>query len=460
MMMKIVTACVVVLMLAGCSIGGDYRRPETPSPAGWQGQAAAAWPSLDWWRGFKSPRLDELMEQAEATNYDIAAAVARVRQADAQVKIAGAPLLPSVSAQSGDQRTRSVNTIPKTGITPVGQKTYDAILTASYEIDFWGKNADALQAAQASAQASRFNQQTTALAVQSGVANTYFAVLSLSDRLAVARNNLAAAEKILDAFRARAAVGTAADLDIAQQESVVAEQRATLAPLTQQLRQNVNALAILVGRLPEDVQTPSGTLDNLSLPLVGPGLPSDLLTRRPDVQMAEAQLVAANASLKQAKAQVFPSISLTAQGGAESRALNAILDPASTLYLLAVSATQPIFEGGVLEGGIELQQARYDELLQDYRKAVISAFSDVETALAAVELTGEQTAAQQAAVDTAQRAYDIAQAQLFSGTIDILTVLNTQRTLFQAQDLLVQAKLAQAQAVVSLFMALGGGWQT
>jgi outer membrane protein TolC len=183
-----------------------------------------------------------------------------------------------------------------------------------------------------------------------------------------------------------------------------------------------------------------------------------LLTRRPDVQFAEAQLRAANATVKQAYAAVFPTISLTAQGGLESRALSSILDPSSVLYLLAASATQPLFAGGALEGGKELQEARYDELVQDYRKAVISAFSDVENGLVGVALTSQQQTAQQAAVDTAQRANDIAQAQLFSGTIDILTVLNTQRTLFQAQDLLVQAKLLHAQAVVSLFMALGGGW--
>ncbi len=451
----------ILALLSACSVGPDYQRPATAEPTQWSGhvEPIAPWPSLTWWQDFRSAPLDALMSQAERANFDIGAAMARVRQADAQAKIAGANLLPSVQASGGETRNRNNTTTPRSGGSPKGVETLSGILSASYELDFWGKYADAAEAAEATARASRFDQQTTALTVQATVADTYFTVSALSDRLNVAQGNLDIALHTLDAIQARVAAGTAAALDLAQQESVVAEQRAAIPPLTQQLRQNVNALAILVGRLPEDLSTASDGLTAISLPAVAAGLPSGLLTRRPDVQFAEAQLVAANANIKEAKASLFPDIQLTVQGGLQSAALASALNPSSGLYSLAASVTQPIFAGGALEAGIELEQARYDELVQTYQKAVISAFGDVENALVAVEMNGQQEAAQQIAVETAQRAYDIAQAQMFGGTIDIVTLLNTQRTLFQAQDSLVQVKLAHAQAVVGLFRALGGGWE-
>jgi NodT family efflux transporter outer membrane factor (OMF) lipoprotein len=375
------------------------------------------------------------------------------------VKIAGAALLPSLQATVGDTRTRGPTTVPRAGGNPRGQNTFNGLITAGYEFDFWGKNADAVEAAQALAQASRFDRQTTALTIESTVAATYFAICAFQDRIRVADDNLAIAEHTLDAIQARSAAGTASALDVAQQESVVAEQRAAIPPLQQQLRQNVIALAILIGKMPEDVRMPDVSLRTVTLPAVGSGLPSGLLRRRPDVQFAEAQLVAANANIKAAVASLFPAINLTAQGGLATTTLANLLHPTSVLYSLAAAGTQPIFSGGVLEGGIELSQGRYDELVQDYRKAALSAFGDVENALVAVDMAARQEAAQQYDVETSQRASDIAQAQLFSGTIDLITMLNTERTLFQAQDLLVQVKLAHAQAVVSLFKALGGGWQ-
>ncbi|PKU25017.1 efflux transporter outer membrane subunit [Telmatospirillum siberiense] len=448
-------------LLSACSVGPDYHRPETSEPARWSGEAgsAALWPSVTWWRDFHSASLDRLMSQAQQANFDIGAAMARVRQADAQAKIAGANLLPTVQASGGETRNRNNTTTPRTGGAPRGVETLNGILTASYELDFWGRYADAAQAAEATARASRFDQQTTALTVQASVANTYFTVSALSDRLKVARDNLDVALHVQDAIQARAAAGTATALDVAQQESVVAAQRAAIPPLVQQLRQNRNALAILIGRLPEDLSVPDESLSTVVLPAVAAGLPSGLLIRRPDVQYAEAQLVAANANIKAAQAALFPDIKLTVQGGLQSTALARALDPGSVLYSLAASATQPIFSGDSLEGGIEYQQARYDELTQSYQKTVISAFGDVENALVAVETNDQQESAQQIAVETARRAYDIAQAQMFGGTIDIVTLLNTQRTLFQAQDALVQVRLTHAQAVVGLFRALGGGWQ-
>jgi NodT family efflux transporter outer membrane factor (OMF) lipoprotein len=248
-------------------------------------------------------------------------------------------------------------------------------------------------------------------------------------------------------------------LDLAQQENVVAEERALLPPLLQAQRQVLDALAVLVGKLPEGYQGPGGSLDRLTVPEIHPGLPSQLLARRPDVQSAEAKLRAANQNTKAAVAALFPTINLTAQGGGISNALSDLFKPASIFYIAAGSLSQPIFRGGALDGGIELTKGQYAEQVATYQKAVFSAFADVEDALAAVEMGAALEQAEQVAVDTARNAFEITQARLFSGTIDILTVLNTQRSLFQSQNALAQARLAHAQAVVSLAKALGGGWQ-
>jgi NodT family efflux transporter outer membrane factor (OMF) lipoprotein len=297
------------------------------------------------------------------------------------------------------------------------------------------------------------------LSVISNTAITYFEAVGLQDQLAVARDNLKAGEDLLAVLRGRLAAGTASELDLSQQETVVAGLRAQIPPLEQQLRQFVNALAILVGKLPEQVDVAPSTLTALSIPAVGPGLPSELLMRRPDVQEAEAQLVAANANVKAARAAFFPSITLTGQAGFESTALSSLFNPASALYSLAAGITQPIFEGGLLEGTLEQQKARYDELVGDYRKAVISAFSDVENTLIAMRQTAEQERLEEEAVATAQRSYEIALEQLRAGVIDLQTVLNTQTALFQAQTTLAQVRLTRIQAIVQLFQALGGGWQ-
>lgn len=219
------------------------------------------------------------------------------------------------------------------------------------------------------------------------------------------------------------------------------------------------APAVPVGAVKAQRRDVRGSLAGVGLPRTRAGVPSGLLARRPDVQAAEARLAAVNADLKGAEAARFPSVILTAQGGTGSTHLSDLVTPAGVFYTVAAGAVQPIFEGGRLEGAVELQKGRWDEQVQNYRKAAATAFKDVEDALTAVEQTAREVEAQTTAAETAQRAYDITQARLFSGTIDILTLLNTQRTLFQAQDLLIQDKLALLQATVGLFRALGGGWQ-
>jgi NodT family efflux transporter outer membrane factor (OMF) lipoprotein len=452
-------ALVTALAVAGCDLGPDYKQPAATNPDGWRESDAgggAAWPVADWWRGFGSPELDGLIARAQQANLDLGAAIARVKEADAQTRIAGAPLLPSIGASGGYATQQIIS--PFNG-QQIHYASYSAGVSASYEIDFWGKNAAALASAKATAHASRYDQQVIALTVVSGVATTYFQALGLEDRLQVARDNLANAEDVLTVILGRARVGTAMDLDVAQQQTIVAGLRAAIPPLQQQYAQALDALAILLDQPPNQMALTAHSLAPLSAPAVAPGLPSELLARRPDVREAEAQLVAANANIKVARAQFFPSLELTASGGWESLALSSFLSPASGIYALAASVTQPIFEGGALRGQLDFTKGRYEELVETYRKTVVSAFGNVEDALAATRRTGEQEASEEEAVARARRAYEIAQVQYRVGSIDLLTVLNTETALFTADDLLAQDRIAHMQALVSLFNALGGGWQ-
>ncbi len=262
----------------------------------------------------------------------------------------------------------------------------------------------------------------------------------------------------LSVYQDRIAVGTATGLDIAQQQSLVAQQRASIPPLDQQVRQNIATLAVLLGEPPARLTVRGGSLSAIAPQRVAPGLPSDLLLQRPDIRQAEAQLSASNANVESARAALFPSIQLTGQGGYVSTALHTLFVPQSAIYSVAAGLTQPVFDGFRLLSQLDLQKGRRTELLQLYRKAIISGFGDVERALIAVRDLADQERLQAEAVATARRAYELSETQLRAGTIDITTVLNTQRTLFSEQDQLVIVRLTRLQAIVSLFQALGGGW--
>ena len=444
----------LTLPLGGCLLT-DKPEPGLDSPQTYDRSspnpaiAEAALPPLDWWRGFRSRELSEIIEEARAANLDIAAAVARIVQADAQARIAGSALLPVVDLDGNATRSHAAET---------NTKVVRASLTASYEIDFWGKNRAALRAAEQAAVASRYDREVIGLSTVAAAANAYFQVLAAQDRLQVNRENVASASRVLNLIQQRLNAGTASALDTAQQESIVNSQRAAIPPLEQTLKQNRNALAVLMARSPESVGVRGGSLRSIAYPRVTPGLPSELLTQRPDIREAEAQLAAANANVENARAQMLPSITLTGEGGYQSAVLRTLLRPESALFSFGAGLTQPIFDGLRLQGNLDLQKGRQDELLQNYRKAVISGFADVENALDAIRQTALRERLQGEVVTSSRRAFDIAEQRLREGTVDLVTVLQTQQTLYQAQDTLAQARLAHVQAIVSLYQALGGGW--
>ena len=365
--------------------------------------------------------------------------------------LAGAALLPLVDFNGQAQRAGSSDTVGNRNTSNAGLgggalTTYGISLSASYEIDFWGKNRAALRSAEELAVASRFDREVVALTTVVTVANTYFTVLSSKDRVY---------KLILQRFD----VGTASALDVAQQKSLLDQQRANVPPLEQSLRQNIATLALLIGRPPETVRIRVTSMKALAIPPVTPGLPSDLIGQRPDIREAEAKLASSNADVHNARAQFFPSITLTAEGGYQTSALKNLVRPESTFFNLAAGLLQPVLEGGRIQGNFDLKKGVQDELLQTYRKSIVNGFVEVERALIAVQQARRLVELDKAVVESTRKAFELSETRLREGTVDLITVLNTQTAMFQAQDALAVAQFSQLSAVVSLFQALGGGWQ-
>jgi len=441
----------LVQMLSACIFSSE--RPDLAAeipPRYGAGRGESAPPALDWWRGFRSRELTNLIEEAQLANFDIGAAIGRILQADAQAKIVGAPLLPAVNFVGFAERFKNPGA-PERNL-------FHAALNASYEIDFWGKNRAISEAAQELAIAARFNRDVVAVSTVVSVATAYFLVVSAQERLRIARQNVAAAERILTLIKQRFDAGTASALEVAQQETLVTSQRVIIPALDQQLRQNEATLAALIGRAPAFLKVRGGSLYALGLPRVSAGLPSELLFQRPDIRAAEARLVSAEASVVAARAAFFPSITLTGEYGVTSAALKNLFTPQAIFYQIAANLAQPVFDGFRLEGQLEAAKGRQLELLGSYRRIIVTAFADVEQALIAVADSAELERLQVQALDAAQRAFAIAEIRLREGTVDLTTVLQLQQALFSAQDNRAQARLARLQAVLSLFQALGGSW--
>ena len=454
-----------LLLLAGCAVGPAYQAPLTEVPAAYRAgtETGGTWPAAEWWRGFASPELDALIADARTNSPDIQAALARIRQADAQLRLAGASFWPTVGLSADAQWARSPQSRRSgTQLVPTGRysesRSYGIGPSIAWEADLWGRLAAGRDAAASAALATRFDERSIALSVVTAVASTWFQALALQDRIDVATRNLADAEQVLAAVSARAQVGTASQLDVAQQGALVAGVRARIPGLRSQLEQQVNALGVLTGRTPAALTVRPGTLANLALPPVASGLPSELLARRPDIAAAEADLRGANANIRAARAAFFPSVSLSGSAGFQNIALATLFGPGSLAVSALASVSQTIFDGGTSSANLERNRGRYDELLATYRRVVIEAFTDVEDGVQAWRYTSEQEALTRIAVATSQRAADIARAQLLAGTIDLIAVLNAQNTLFSNLDTLAQVRLARFQALLSLYKALGGGW--
>lgn len=443
----VLSACASVEPGEGLSPSDTPRAWETPIPTD-----AATWPAADWWRGFESAELDQLVTDAQAQNLDLAVAASRILQAEAQARAAGSALLPSVDLRAGASQSGAF------GGSGSSSQSFSLSLGAAYEVDFWGRNSADLRAAEASLRASRYDRETVALTVVSSTASTYFQLLSLRDRIAIAKRNLENAQGVLKITEARVNAGVAVPLELAQQRANVAGQEANIPALEQQERETRAGLALLLGRPVQGFDVAGTTLAGMKAPTVAPGLPSELLARRPDVRRAEAQLVAADANIVAARAAFFPSISLSGSLGAASTALSSLFNPSNIAYSIGASLLQTIFDGGQRQANLDATVAQRKETLLNYRGAVIAAFSDVDVALGAVASLAAQERASQVQADQAREAFRIAELRYRAGVEDFLSVLDAQRSLNAAEDQLAQAKLARLQAAVTLFRVLGGGW--
>jgi len=454
----------LLLSMAAISLAGCAATPPPQLPAGdippafeqTTSRNAPLWPARDWWTGFGDAQLSALMMAGEANNLDIAQAAARLRQADARAKQAGAPLLPSLGLNA------NVNTLyGQAKGTSLHETDWGAALGASYELDFWGKNRDALQSAEAARAASAADRATVGLTVSAGIANSYFQLLSLRERMDIARANLAASEDTLRVVQRRVDAGYAATSDLAQERVNMAAQRAILPGLAQQELETRNALAVLLGRPPEGLDVIGASLAGLSGPVVTPGLPSELLARRPDVMAAEANLAAAHADLAAARAAFLPDITLTANGGVAYPALAAAIDTLPGTGLAAgigASLVQSIFDNGKIQGRIDEARAHEEELLAAYRAAAIAAFSDVENALGNIAHLADQETALREQVAQAEKVLAAARRKYGAGYADFLIVTDAERTLNTARDQLADIHRARLVALVALYKALGGGW--
>ncbi|WP_342722231.1 efflux transporter outer membrane subunit [Bradyrhizobium sp. B097] len=451
------------LGLTGCIPGVEKPELSLEVPASYRaaakGDADAAVPALAWWRGFRSPELTGLMESAQQYNLDIAVAIAQIVQADAQAGVSGAALLPSISGSANAERQKiATGSSSSLGSSSGTFSQYSLGLSASYIVDFWGKNRATLSASEESATVARYNREVVALTTMATVANTYFQVLAAQDQIKATRRNLAAAERILALIKSQFAGGTASQLDLSQQEALVATQRAAIPPLEVTLGQNTAALALLVARAPADFAVRGGSTTQISVPRITPGMPSELLYQRPDVRQAEAQLAASNFSVDAARAAFFPQIQLTGTTGFQSAALASLFAPGAWYYTLAAGLTQPLFDGFLLESQLKLAKGQQLQNLQAYRKAVLSAFADVEKALIALQKYTLQERLQSDVVASSRKAFEVSEMQLRGGTVNLITVLQTQQTLFTAELNLVSVRLNKLLAASSLFQALGGGW--
>lgn len=452
-MVRAVIAIGAALALSACATI-ELQPPQTglEAPAAWTPTpdgVVAQWPTADWWRLFGSSELIELIDEARANSPDLAAAYSRILQAEAQARVAGASLLPTLDLGADASRQGQIGS--------GAANAFGLSLGASYEVDLWGRNRMNDAAARAQIRASRYDQETVALTLTAGVASGYLQVLSLRERLRISRLNLELAEEVLALVEARARFGSASSLELAQQRAAVASQRAGIPALEQQERAARAALAVLLGRMPQNFDVRGQDLD-LAVPEVAPGLPSELLQRRPDIRRTEMQLAIAEADIAIARAALFPSLRLTGSMGLRSGTLSGLFSQDPT-YGIAAALAMPIFNGGRLRAGQELAQARYEELLQGYRSAILTAFADADVSLTEIDALRVQAGYQDASLEQAVIALRLAEARYRAGAEGLLTVIDAQRTLYQARDQQAQLRLQRLQAAITLFRALGGGWE-
>ena len=435
-------ACALLALSAGCSLAPPYQRPDLALPNAWQNPTQGASLNAQWWQSFASPELNALVEEGLGQSFNLQAAYRRVAQARA-----------TASASSGSQSpTLSLSADASRGGLQSGVKAEQSVYAqASYELDFWGKNANTARAADALTQASQFDAETVRISLVASIADNYFQILSLQERIRLAQKIADDAQKVLSLVQTQAQFGAASDLEIAQQRNALQTFQAAVPVLRQQQEQALHSLAILLGRIPEGFTLAQAGLDEISNPALSAGLPASLIQQRPDIQAAEARLRAANFDIGVARAALFPDLTLTVQSGSK-------ILPQAGLWSAAAALTQPLWNGGALADQVTVSRERAQELIASYHQTVLQGLQDVEDQLSAVTQLDQLVQIDAAAVQSAEEAARLGQVRFKLGSVDFLNVLTIERTLYQAEDTQLQVKLQRLQATVALYRALGGGF--
>jgi len=454
-----VSASALAISLAACTANpqpldrpGDVPQAFTAP----MNKNAPVWPTADWWSKFGAPELAPLQATAQKENLDIAQAAARVLQAEASDGVALAALFPTLGASISGERSGGNSPTLSGGR---ARNAFAAGLSANYQQGFFGTQYLQLQASREDLRAQRYAAAVTGISTSVSVADEYFTILSFRERIAIANANIAAAKRILAITQAKVNSGVSSNLDLAEQQAILAQQESTLPGLIQAEKQARYSLAILLGRAPEGYDVNAQNLDGIDAPSVQPGLPSELLLRNPAIAEAEAQLYAAHANVDAARSTYFPSINLSGGASYGSSSLSNLFGPAGFIWNIGAGVAQTIFDGGRIHAQNDQAKAIQLELIANYRKTVFTGFQDVETSLDQAKAFTDQLALIEVQTRASAEAFRISELQYREGTIDIVQLLNNQQSLFTAQQSLVQTKLARLEAYISLYSALGGGWE-
>lgn len=457
----------VALLSGACALGPDYQRPKESIPAVYRFDTTNtndAFADQSWWQLYQDPTLQSLMREALDHNFDVRIAAARVDQARAVLGSTRLQQLPQVSVSAEAQRARS----SKYQLIP-GEPAISNVFTAdgslSYEVDFWGKYRRASEAARAALLASEYSKEDVMAGLVSSVATAYFTLLALDEQLAITQRTVGTRQKFVDLTQAQHERGTVSGLDVASAQAQLALAQANIPDLQRQIGIAEDQLSVLLGRYPDEIARTvtsefKSTTEGSVAPVPPAGLPSSLLERRPDLREAEENLVAANANVGVAKANLFPSIALTAAGGNESSALSQLFTGPARSWSFGASLLQPLLSSQSNLYQLELANAQKRQALLQYQQSIQTAFREVSDALIARQKYAELQVAQQAQVDAQRKADSIALGRYRIGYASYFDVINADRDLFTAELSLSAAHLNTVLSLVQLYRAVGGGWQT
>jgi multidrug efflux system outer membrane protein len=467
-----------LMAATGCAVGPDYHPPKTKVPKDWDGQAAVT-PAqtsktttkpaklVDWWNNFHDPTLSSLVEMAVHNNLNLKQAEARIRQARAALGIAGAPLLPQLNSSALYQKSQSSSATVTSGgpaIATAGgvRQLFQVGLDSSWELDIFGGTRRNIEAAGADLQAAVEDRRDVLVSLVGDVGTNYLNLRGFQQQIAIARKNLAAQRHTAEITKKRFEAGFVGALDVANANAQVATTEAQIPVLQSAARAAIYSLGVLLGREPAALAKYLAVEGPIPAtpPQVPVGLPSDLLRRRPDIRRAEAQIHAATARIGVATADLFPKFSLTGTFGFSSNDLTKLGNLASSkFWSFGPTITWPIFAGGQIQWNIKLQEALTKEALLAYKQTVLTALQDVETALVAYAKEQEHRKALAVAVANNRRAVDLAMQLYIAGKTDFLNVLTAQLNLYTSENALVQSSTAVDTDLISLYKALGGGWE-